>query len=176
MYLPDHFAETRAERLHSLIGEYPLATLVTVGSGGLVANHIPFLLDDRSGPQGTLIGHVARRNDAWNYAVVHVYGRVIVHEDAKWLRGLVGRLTKAMESAEPVPWKMGDAPQEFLNAQLEEIVGIEIPISRMIGKWKVSQNRPVADRSRVVDGLRSRDRADDSLMAELVSRMNESDK
>jgi transcriptional regulator len=214
MYLPDHFAETRAERLHSLIGEYPLATLVTVGSGGLVANHIPFLLDDRSGPQGTLIGHVARRNDAWhdrdpdaevlaifqgpsayispnwyltkqethevvptwNYAVVHVYGRVIVHEDAKWLRGLVGRLTKAMESAEPVPWKMGDAPQEFLNAQLEEIVGIEIPISRMIGKWKVSQNRPVADRSRVVDGLRSRDRADDPLMAELVSRMNESDK
>jgi transcriptional regulator len=59
---------------------------------------------------------------------------------------------------------------------LDEIVGIEIPISRMIGKWKVSQNRPVADRSRVVDGLRSRDRADDSLMAELVSRMNESDK
>jgi transcriptional regulator len=206
VYLPDHFAETDPERIRALIAEYPLGTLVTVGGTGLSANHIPFLLDDRSGPNGTLVGHVARRNDAWhdrdpkaevlvifqgpsayitpnwyltkeethevvptwNYAVVHVYGRVIVHENAKWLRGLVGRLTKTMESAEPVPWKMGDAPQDFLNAQLAEIVGIEIQISRIIGKWKVSQNRPEADRSRVVIGLRSRDHADDAAMADLV--------
>jgi len=206
VYLPDHFAETNPERLRELIAQHPLGALVTVGRSGLVANHIPFLLDEQSGSQGTLIGHVARRNDVWrerepdgealvifqgagayispnwyptkqathevvptwNYAVAHVNGRVVVHEDAKWLRGVVGRLTKIMESAEPSPWKMGDAPQDYLNARLEEIVGIEIPISRIIGKWKVSQNRPEVDRFGVVSNLLTRGRQQDQAMVELV--------
>jgi transcriptional regulator len=104
----------------------------------------------------------------YNYAVVHAYGRVIVHEDAKWLRGAVGKLTKRMEASQPVPWKMGDAPADYLDAQLANIVGIEIPISRLIGKWKVSQNRPEADRIGAAAGLRSTGDPGDAAMADLV--------
>jgi transcriptional regulator len=104
----------------------------------------------------------------YNYAVLHAYGRVIVHEDAKWLRGVVGKLTKRMEASLPVPWKMADAPADYLNDQLANIVGIEIPITRMVGKWKVSQNRPEADRAGAAAGLRGTGDPDDAAMADLV--------
>lgn len=105
----------------------------------------------------------------YNYAVVHVHGPVIVHEDARWLRGVVGKLTRAMETASPKSWKMADAPGDFIDSQLEQIVGLEIPISLITGKWKVSQNRPVADRLGAVDGLRKRDHRDDRIMAAMIS-------
>ena len=79
----------------------------------------------------------------YNYAVVHAHGPLIIHDDPKWLRGVVGKLTKAMEASQAAPWKMADAPLRFHHQQLENIVGIEIPISRLVGKWKTSQNRPV---------------------------------
>ena len=104
----------------------------------------------------------------YNYAVVHVYGQVIVHEDAKWLRGVVGKLTKRFESALPTPWKMGDAPGDYLAEQLANIVGIEIPITRLTGKWKVSQNRVAADREGAIAGLRSTGDPDDAAMADIV--------
>jgi transcriptional regulator len=104
----------------------------------------------------------------YNYAVVHVYGRVAVHEDAKWLRGVVGKLTKRFEAAQPVPWRMGDAPGDYMAEQLANIVGIEIPISRMVGKWKASQNRVPADREGTAAGLRSTGDPDDAAMADLV--------
>ena len=90
----------------------------------------------------------------YNYAVVHVHGPLIVHDDAKWTRGLVGKLTRAMETDRTTPWKMGDAPQDFLATQIANIVGIEIPVRTMIGKWKVSQNRVEADRLGAIAGLR----------------------
>lgn len=104
----------------------------------------------------------------YNYAVVHAYGPLTVHEDAKWLRGIVGKLTKRMESAQPQPWKMADAPAAYLAGQLENIVGIEIPISRMLGKWKTSQNRVPADREGVVTALRSQDDQESAAMADLL--------
>jgi transcriptional regulator len=105
----------------------------------------------------------------WNYAVVHVWGPLVVHEDEKWLRGAVGKLTKVMERTNTPPWKMGDAPQDYITSMLGSIVGIEIPILRIIGKWKASQNRNAADHRGVVEGLRSRSSAGDLLMADIMT-------
>ena len=104
----------------------------------------------------------------YNYAVVHAHGPLRVHHDAKWLRGVVGRLTKVMEATQPVPWKPGDAPADFIAAMLANIVGIEIPLSRLIGKWKVSQNRPPADREGAVSGLRATGHPSALAMADLI--------
>lgn len=90
----------------------------------------------------------------WNYVTVHAYGGLVIHDDERWMRGAVGRLTKQMESTQPVPWKMADAPADFLAVMVENIIGIEVPVMRLIGKWKLGQNRPVADRMGVVAGLR----------------------
>jgi transcriptional regulator len=91
----------------------------------------------------------------WNYAVVHAYGPIVIHDDEKWLRGVIGKLTKSMESDQPKPWNMGQAPREYTAALLREIVGIEIPVSRLIAKWKMSQNRIEADRQGAATGLRA---------------------
>jgi transcriptional regulator len=106
----------------------------------------------------------------YNYVVAQIHGPLIIHEDAKWLRGAVGKLTKAMESVQSEPWKMADAPSAFIAAQLENIVGIEIPISRITGKWKTSQNRPVEDRRGAIDALRATGVPDDVAMADLIER------
>jgi transcriptional regulator len=90
----------------------------------------------------------------YNYAVVHVYGELIVHDDAKWVRGAIGKLTKAMEASQEKPWKMADAPRDYLATMVANIVGIEIPISRISAKWKASQNRSSADRDGAIAGLR----------------------
>jgi len=100
---------------------------------------------------------------------VHAHGPLIIHDDPKWLRGVVGKLTKAMESSQAVPWKMADAPPGFIAGQLENIVGIEIPIRSLIGKWKTSQNRPVEDRIGAAAGLRASGDPDDAAMADLVT-------
>jgi transcriptional regulator len=89
----------------------------------------------------------------WNYAVVHAHGMLEVVEDAPWLRALVGRLTAHHEAPRPTPWSVDDAPDDYVQQMLRAIVGIRIPIERLIGKWKVSQNRSAADRQGVADGL-----------------------
>jgi transcriptional regulator len=104
----------------------------------------------------------------YNYAVAHLYGPLIVHEDEKWLRGVVGRLTKAMERTQETPWKMADAPADYLVTMLGNIVGIEIPVTRVIGKWKVSQNRVVEDRVGAAEGLRAIGDDERTEMAELI--------
>lgn len=93
----------------------------------------------------------------WNYAAVHAWGRMTVHHDAKFKRMAVGMLTQTHERNSTVPWKMGDAPQEYLADQLEHIVGLEISIERLVAKWKLSQNRSDADRAGVLSGLTNRD-------------------
>lgn len=105
----------------------------------------------------------------WNYAVIHVHGPLIVHEDAKWLRGVVGKLTKAMEAGQAEPWKMGDAPRDYIDEMLTQIVGIEIPIHRLTGKWKASQNRPAADRAGAIAGLRASGDPASGAMADLMA-------
>jgi transcriptional regulator len=108
----------------------------------------------------------------WNYAVVHAYGQIRFHDDEKWLRGVIGKLTKSMEADQPRPWNMGQAPRAYTAAQLTEIVGVEITITRLIAKWKVSQNRSEADRQGVVDGLRQSDGPASNWIATAIENSN----
>lgn len=89
----------------------------------------------------------------WNYRVVHVKGEIRKLEDEKYLRGVLARLTRMHEDNQPTPWKMGDAPEDFIAEQLEKIVAIEIEILSMIGKFKVSQNRSAVDAEQVSKAL-----------------------
>lgn len=89
----------------------------------------------------------------WNYRVVHVKGAIRKVEDDKYLRGILARLTRTHEATQAVPWKMGDAPNDFIEEQLEKIVAIEIEISSIVGKFKVSQNRSAVDAERVAKSL-----------------------
>ena len=89
----------------------------------------------------------------WNYAVVHAHGSLQVVEEAPWLHALVSRLTQEREAARSQPWAVGDAPPDFIQSLLRAIVGIEIPLTQLIGKFKLSQNRSAADRAGVVAGL-----------------------
>jgi transcriptional regulator len=104
----------------------------------------------------------------WNYCCVHVNGTLRIHDDAAWVRRLVTELTDAQESASAHPWAVSDAPADYLQAMIGQIVGIEIVIERIAGKWKVSQNQPVHNRAGVVQGLQAAgtDRAE--AMARLV--------
>jgi len=191
MYLPKQFEETRTEVLHSLIQEQPFAALVVPTDEGLSVDHIPLLVDEASGPFGTLRGHVSRANpilsamrvdmDAvaifqgphhyitpswyptkkdtgevvptWNYVVVHAYGRPRFIDDEEWVRGHVQHLTLRHEGRRDSPWKVSDAPDEYIAKQLGGIVGVEMPIVRLVGKWKLGQNRSEADQRGMIDGL-----------------------
>jgi transcriptional regulator len=208
MYVPQVHEENDLAVLHALIRAHPLGAWVTQGDGGLLANHIPFLLDASRGAFGTLVGHVARANPAWqsfshsvpsvvlfqgpesyitpswypskhahgkavptwNYAVVHAHGMPCVIEDREWLLQHLTQLTDTHEAGQALPWKLSDAPADFTERLLGAIVGLEIPIDRLVGKWKVSQNRPEADKLGVVAGLLARDDAPAMDMAQLVSR------
>jgi transcriptional regulator len=90
----------------------------------------------------------------WNYVTVHAWGHPQVIEDAAWLRRQLDDLTLLKEGVRPAPWKVDDAPAPFIAAQMKGIIGVEIPIDRIEGKWKASQNRPEPDRAGVVAGLR----------------------
>jgi len=94
-----------------------------------------------------------RQVPTWNYEVVHVHGRMVVQDTEKFVRGVVGRLTRKHEAIEAKPWKMGDSTPEFIDGMLKAIVGIEITITRMEGKAKLSQNREDRDRLNASDVL-----------------------
>src|SRR5215831_6585584 len=191
MYQPDAFREDRLDVLHSLIHAHPLATLITAGAGGLIANLVPFTLVNE-GDKGTLRAHVAKANDqveslriaaealvvfqgpeayitpswyaskkehgrvvpTWNYIVVQVRGTPRVIDDPAWIREQIDHLTSIHEGRREKPWKVDDAPEPYVAGQMKAIIGIEIPIAVIEGKWKASQNRPEADRSSVEQGLR----------------------
>jgi transcriptional regulator len=104
----------------------------------------------------------------WNYAVVHAHGPLRVIEDRSWLREFVERLTNRHEASRSDPWNVTDAPADYLDKQLGAIVGLEMPITRLIGKWKVSQNRPARDQDGVVEGLLQEGRESATAMAGLV--------
>lgn len=210
VYLPAHFAVENPEAMRELIHAFPLGMLMTVGSEGLTANHVPFIYEAATESTGErLIAHVARNNavwhdhepehgalvvfqsvDAyitptwyetkrtthevvptWNYAVVHVSGPLLIHDDVRWIRGQAGKLTKMMEANREIPWKMADAPREYTEQMLQSIVGIEILIERMTGKFKASQNRPDADAEGAMGGLRAEGGASAAKMADLIERM-----
>jgi transcriptional regulator len=183
MYVPAHFAETRKEVLHECIVQHPFGTLVTHGSSGLDANHIPFELAAGEGELGVLRAHVARANPVWqdvangdevlvifragdayisptwypskhethkqvptwNYRVVHAHGRITILDDERYVRGVVAHLTRTHEASQPKPWKMGDAPQDYIDTMLKAIVGLQIEITQLVGKTKLSQNKETRD-------------------------------
>ena len=93
----------------------------------------------------------------FNYIVVHAYGTMRVFEDSAWLRKFVSGLTDRFEASRAQPWAVTDAPEDFVAMQLRAIVGVEIQLTRLIGKWKTSQNRPAADQLGVIAGLRESD-------------------
>ena len=198
MYIPPLHKEDRIDVLHDAIRRTGLATLVTLIGDGLIASHVPMLLDPEPAPYGTLLGHLARPNpqargatpgvqalaifqgpDAyitpswyatkretgkvvptWNYVIIHAYGPVEFFNDTERLRAIVTRLTDRQEQARAEPWAVTDAPADFIDGMLKGIVGFALPIARLEGKWKMSQNRPAEDRARVIDGLKDQGRED----------------
>lgn len=97
-----------------------------------------------------------RQVPTWNYEVVHAHGRLRRMDDERFLRGLVARLTRHHESTEPRPWRMGDAPPDYIADLLTRIVGLEVVIERLMGKRKLSQNKGEGDIRGAIDGLRAR--------------------
>jgi transcriptional regulator len=206
MYNPAAFRETRPEIVEAAIAAYPLATLVTMGSHGLEASHIPLLYDRGQGGVSILRGHLARANPqwrdylpdtealaifrgpqhyvspawypsnkehgkvvpTWNYVVVQARGTLSFKQDPGWLLENVTALTERQEESNVPPWRVADAPPEFIDKMLGAIVGVELTIVSLEGKWKVSQNRPVSDREGVIAGLQNLDSPDARRMAQLV--------
>lgn len=206
MYIPKQFEQPRVEAMHELMRAHPLASLVTLTSGGLDANHIPLHLSDAPAPFGTLRGHVARANPVWrdlangvealaifhgpdayitpswyptkqetgkvaptwNFAVVHARGALCVFDDPAWVRAHLEALTDCHEANFPKPWAVSDAPHEFTEKLIESVVGIEIVITRLTGKWKVSQNQPSQNRAGVIEGLKSCGHSEAAAIAALV--------
>ena len=106
----------------------------------------------------------------WNYATVHVWGRPRVMNDDAWLRRQLDDLTASREGPREEPWKVDDAPADFVAMQMRAIVGVEIPIARIEGKWKMSQNRPEADRAGVIEGFRAMGEAGEEIAALVAER------
>ena len=206
MYIHPQHQLADPAALHALMAAHPLGAWVCHGEAGLVANHLPFLLDRSRGPHGTLLSHVARANPVWrslgpaspsvvvfqgpqayitpgwypgraahgqvvptwNYLVAHAHGVARAIDDRDWLLALLHRLTDAHEAHRPAPWRMGDAPPAFINRMLRAVVGIEIPIDRLEGKRKASQDEALEDRRGTVQGLRAAGTDAATAMADLV--------
>jgi transcriptional regulator len=101
--------------------------------------------------------HEAHRQvPTWNYEVVHAHGTLTIHDDDRFVRGLVARLTRQHEASEPKPWKMTDSAPEFIDTMLRNIVGIQITVTSLVGKSKLSQNKEVRDRLTAADTLAAR--------------------
>lgn len=108
----------------------------------------------------------------WNYVSVHAYGTLRTFDDPDRLLELVTSLTSLHEGTRAEPWAVADAPPEFIQSQLKGIVGLELPIDRLEGKWKMSQNRPAEDCAGVVDGLDHEGGLPEAAVARLVAERN----
>ena len=188
---PPFFNKYELFLITSLIREYPFGVLLTHGSNGLDANHLPFELQANEGNFGVLHAHVSRINPVWqdikngdevlvvfqagdayispnwypskheqhrqvptwNYRVVHAYGKVTIRDDERFVRGVVARLTRTHEASQPEPWKMSDAPKDYLEPMLKAIVGLEIEITKLRGKSKLGQNKEHRDILGAANGL-----------------------
>lgn len=112
-----------------------------------------------------------REVPTWNYVVVHAYGPLTVIQDEHWLLTNVEKLTNIHESGSPVPWKVSDAPEEYIKSQLRGIVGLEMPIQRLLGKWKLSQNKTERARNGVIEGLAELNTPESLAMKALVEEV-----
>jgi transcriptional regulator len=206
MYNSKPHQEHELGRLHQHMLDTRLAMLVSQGDQGLLATHLPVLVDITEGEFGTVYAHLARANrqwqdlaqgseallvfpgaDAyvspsyypskadnpkvvptWNYLAVHAYGPAEVIHEAEPLLAIVSRLTDRHEHGRSEPWKVTDAPADYIEGMLRAIVGIRLPIARLQGARKLSQNRSAQDIAGVRDGLAaSPDQLDNQLAAHM---------
>ena len=107
----------------------------------------------------------------WNYVSVHFTGRLTVRRDPEWIRDLVGRLTVRHEAGRPSPWRVSDAPGDFIDGQLRAIVGVELAITTVEAKEKLSQNRNAEDRAGALDGLRHEPGSGPAAIADLMTEL-----
>ncbi len=117
--------------------------------------------------------HEAHRQvPTWNYVVVHAHGRLTVRDDEKYVRGVVARLTRTHEASEPQPWKMSDAPSDYIDTMLKSIVGLQIDITRLVGKSKLSQNKEARDIEGASEALRAREQFEigDAMLVEAARK------
>ena len=206
MYTPSAFRQDDLTQLHQQMRSSPLASVISQGTDGLLASHLPLFLVPEEGEFGTLYSHFARANPhwrellqgetlaifqgpqayvspswypskaehgkavpTWNYIAVHVRGQARLIEDEAGLLQLVSRLSAAHEAGRERPWAVSDAPRDYIDSMLRAIVGFALPIQRIQGQWKLSQNRTVADRDGVRAGLNtSLSPADHALAARLT--------
>lgn len=182
MYIPDHFAQTDLDELVRLVRDFNFGTLITLHDDTPYASHLPFLISTDAAGDIILRGHLARANPhwkmfgegeslavfqgphcyisptwyetpgvpTWNYAAVHLMGSPQVVDDRQGLYDIVIQLTEKHEAANPEPW-IPDFPDNMLTA----IVGFSMTVTRIEGKYKLSQNRPAQDRSRVAQALKT---------------------
>ncbi|OII58460.1 transcriptional regulator [Pseudomonas putida] len=206
MYNSKPHQEHDLGRLHQHMLDTRLAILVSQGEQGLLATHLPVLVDIAEGEFGTVYAHLARANpqwhdlrqggeallvfpgaDAyvspgyypskadnpkvvptWNYLAVHAYGPAEVIHEAEPLLAIVSRLTERHEQGRDEPWKVTDAPRDYLDGMLRAIVGVRLPITRLQGARKLSQNRSEQDIAGVREGLSaSPDYLDNQLAAHM---------
>lgn len=165
----------------------PLLLDATTGEFGTLRGHVAranplWRLDETEvlaifhGPEGYVTpswyptkAETGKAVPTWNYAVAHAHGRLRAIDDAAWLRAQIEALTHQEEAAFAASWRVADAPADYVEKMLAAVVGIEIEITRLVGKWKTSQNQPQRNRDGVAAGLRARDGADDGEMATLVA-------
>jgi transcriptional regulator len=114
-----------------------------------------------------------REVPTWNYAVVHVHGRLHVTNEPAWLRRFLERLTDRHEASLPQPWHVSDAPEDHIESMLGAISGLEISIERIVGKFKLNQNHPAANRAGVMKGLSERGSKRDAELIELMKQAEE---
>jgi transcriptional regulator len=201
VYLPPAFTESRPEVLIEHIERYDFGLLVSHSDDGIVASHVPFVVD-RDGDNLHLHAHLARPNPqvrqlarggevlaifhgphayispnwygsgpsvpTWNYVDVHAYGIVRLVEDGDWLRRLLRLLSERHEARSLVPWRMDELPESYVEGMLRGIIGLDVAVSRLEGKYKLSQNRPASDRPRVIAALEDRGDADSQAVARLM--------
>ena len=105
----------------------------------------------------------------WNYVAVHAHGALRLVDDPDWLLAHVGKLTQTQEAGRAEPWAVTDAPKDYIAGMVKGIIGFELPIARLEGKWKMSQNRPAEDRAGVIAGLAREGGADEAAVAALVA-------
>jgi len=178
VYLPPAFTEKRPEVLLEHIERYDFGLLVTHGAEGLVASHIPFLIE-RDGERLHLHGHLARPNPQVGdlarggevlaiFHGPHAYISVQLIEDTEWLRRFLVRLSERHETGNPVAWRMQDLPESYVETMLKGIIGLDILVTRLEGKHKLSQNRPAADRRGVIAALEAQTDPESHAVARLM--------
>jgi transcriptional regulator len=200
VYIPAAFTESDTARLHEFIRRYSFGVLASQGEGGLIASHLPLLLDADVAPHGRLLGHMARANPqwrglhgdvmavfsgphvyvspswyeeggtvpTWNYVAVHAYGTFRVVEDRDGLLDILRRSVLTYEGPRPEPWAF-DESAAHVERMLGAIVGFRIEITRLEGKWKLSQNHPEERRRKVIRALEARPDEDSRAIARMMS-------